>query len=392
MNLMKYILTITLLFLLAVLGVQALEVPGDLNGDKVVSVEEVAAAEKLVQEGKLSADEVEEIKHIHKKYPISITDSENRTITIYKPIEKTIILHTTGYEPLLVLGAQNKLAAVTSTAKELYSYVPGMSNKTTIGAYNEIDYEKVIESKPDIVLAYRCKPEVEEKLKLADIPIFVLKFSETDKFDKEFRILADLLEKEDRADEFISWRNDYLYQITTQTKAIDPKIKVFIATGNGPWGSSTNGSNSHDTVTAAGGYNIASEISGEYGGVTVDPEWVIKMNPEIVIAEAWVEGEPPSNLTGYNMKSPDNAKQYLETLYRNEVLKETSAGKNGRIYIFHGPILLGSCSSPIGICYCAKWFYPEVFKDLNPDDINKEYFEKWLGAPYKGVWGYPTDS
>jgi len=116
------------------------------------------------------------------------------------------------------------------------------------------------------------------------------------------------------------------------------------------------------------------------------------MNPEIVIAEAWVEGEPPSNLTGYNMKSPDNAKQYLETLYRNEVLKETSAGKNGRIYIFHGPILLGSCSSPIGICYCAKWFYPEVFKDLNPDDINKEYFEKWLGAPYKGVWGYPTDS
>jgi iron complex transport system substrate-binding protein len=114
---MKYILTIALLFLLAVLGVQALEVPGDLNGDKVVSVEEVAAAEKLVQEGKLSADEVEEIKHIHKKYPISITDSENRTITIYKPIEKTIILHTTGYEPLLVLGAQNKLAAVTSTAK-----------------------------------------------------------------------------------------------------------------------------------------------------------------------------------------------------------------------------------------------------------------------------------
>ena len=32
---------------------QGTDVPGDSNGDKIVSADEVAAAEKLVQEGKI---------------------------------------------------------------------------------------------------------------------------------------------------------------------------------------------------------------------------------------------------------------------------------------------------------------------------------------------------
>ncbi len=51
---------------------QGTDVPGDNNGDKIVSADEVAAAEKLEQEGKLSADDLQEIKHIHEKYPINI--------------------------------------------------------------------------------------------------------------------------------------------------------------------------------------------------------------------------------------------------------------------------------------------------------------------------------
>jgi len=68
----KYALMTLLIILLATAGTLASEVPRDLNGDKIVSVEEVATAEKLVQEGKLSADEMEEIKHIYEKYPINI--------------------------------------------------------------------------------------------------------------------------------------------------------------------------------------------------------------------------------------------------------------------------------------------------------------------------------
>jgi iron complex transport system substrate-binding protein len=40
----------------------------------------------------------------------------------------------------------------------------------------------------------------------------------------------------------------------------------------------------------------------------------------------------------------------------------------------------------------AKWFYPERFKDLDPEVVHKEYFEEWLGVPYRGIWTYPQAS
>ena len=45
-----------------------IEVPGDSNGDKIVSADEVAAAEKLANDGKLSTDELQEIKAYSRKY------------------------------------------------------------------------------------------------------------------------------------------------------------------------------------------------------------------------------------------------------------------------------------------------------------------------------------
>mgnify|MGYP001011246288 FL=1 len=78
---------------------QGIVVPGDSDGDKIVSADEVAAAEKLAQEGRLSAEVLQEIKQIHEKYPINITDSANRTVTIYKPVERIVLLNTYSYEP-----------------------------------------------------------------------------------------------------------------------------------------------------------------------------------------------------------------------------------------------------------------------------------------------------
>jgi len=393
MKYVKHALATLLIILLAMTGVQASEVPGDLNGDKIVSDDELIAAERLAQEGTIASNQLEEIRNVHENYPKTITDSAGRNVTIYKPLDAVIPLSMTTYEPIFVLGAIDKIAGVRTDLRDAYyPWISGLENKPTIGGYKGIDYEKVIELKPDMVFVSRYKPEINEKLKLANIPLFVLEFAQMDRFDDELQILGELLDREDRADEFISWRHNYLNQIIDRTENIDPKVKVFIATGNGPWGTSTNGSGSHDVVTAAGGHNIGGEIQGESGGVAVDPEWVLKKDPEIVICLSWLAGEPPSNLTGYDITSPDNVEQYLKTQYGSDVLKDIEAGKKHRIHVLYGPITLGSCSAPIGVYYCAKWFYPEAFKDLEPEKLNEEYFEKWMGVPYAGIWAYPQAS
>ena len=162
---------------------QGTDVPGDSNGDKIVSADEVAAAEKLAQEGKISADELQEIKHIHEKYPIEITDSANRTVMIYKPINKIVIQNTNGYPPVFILGAQDKIAAVTTTAREVYSWIPGMEDKPTVGGYLELDFEKILSVKPDVILTSK---DISDKVGYEDLTVIVLKFSETGKFANEF--------------------------------------------------------------------------------------------------------------------------------------------------------------------------------------------------------------
>jgi len=124
---------------------QGIVVPGDSDGDKIVSAEEVAAAEKLAQEGKLSADELQEIKHIHEKYPITITDSANRTVTIYKPVKSILPMSATNCEPIFILGAADKIAGMRTDLQETHAWIPGITDKPTIGGWKEIDYEKVIE-------------------------------------------------------------------------------------------------------------------------------------------------------------------------------------------------------------------------------------------------------
>lgn len=100
----------------------------------------MAAAEKLAQEGKLSADELQEIKHIHEKYPINVTDSANRTVTIYKPVKSIIPMGWSQCEPVFILGETDKIAGIRSDLKESYAYIPGLNDKPTIGGWNSIDY------------------------------------------------------------------------------------------------------------------------------------------------------------------------------------------------------------------------------------------------------------
>jgi iron complex transport system substrate-binding protein len=73
---------------------QGVVVPGDKNGDKIVSKDELASVilPYMLGAGHLGLDEVREIAHIHVYYPKTIVDSAGRTVTIYRPVERIVTL------------------------------------------------------------------------------------------------------------------------------------------------------------------------------------------------------------------------------------------------------------------------------------------------------------
>ncbi|OPY50502.1 MAG: corrinoid ABC transporter substrate-binding protein [Methanosaeta sp. PtaU1.Bin060] len=374
---------------------QGTDVPGDSNGDKIVSAEEVSAAEKLAKEGKLSADELQEIKHIHEKYPINITDSANRTVAIYKPVNTIVPMSWTDYEPIFVLGGLDKIAGVRTDLRDAYSWIPGIKDKPTIGGYQEIDYEKVIELRPDLVISAASKTDnLKNKLDPVGIPyVIIFRTLDQDAYDNDLKVLAKILEKDDRADEFITWRQNCLSQLKEKTDKIKPadRIKVYCESADHEFYTAANSSGVNEMISVAGGKNIADNLAGNPYNVDVEPEWVFKENPGAIIIAASMLGVSPESYLDYIVEenATESLDEYLDVTYNRTVLKDTDAAKQGRIYLLQGAYT-DFGRGFIGAYYMAKWFYPDLFKDLNPDEINREYFEKWLGASYKGVWAYPS--
>jgi iron complex transport system substrate-binding protein len=46
-----------------------------------------------------------------------------------------------------------------------------------------------------------------------------------------------------------------------------------------------------------------------------------------------------------------------------------------------------------GVAYMAKWLHPEIFQDLDPQEIQQEYLNKFQGIDYDlnkyGAFVYP---
>ncbi|NYT10286.1 MAG: ABC transporter substrate-binding protein, partial [Methanosarcinales archaeon] len=74
---------------------------------------------------------------------------------------------------------------------------------------------------------------------------------------------------------------------------------------------------------------------------------------------------------------------------------ETNAGKNGRIYVTYFINTLGA-GDHIGVLYFAKWLYPDLFGDLDPEQVHQEYIDRFQNVDYDlkehGAFVYPPMS
>ena len=91
---------------------------------------------------------------------------------------------------------------------------------------------------------------------------------------------------------------------------------------------------------------------------------------------------------------PTEMKEFREKIMSRPAWKNINAVKNERVYI----LAWGLSSGPhalVTTAYLAKWFYPELFEDLDPKAIHQEYLTRFLHLDYDlgehGVFAYPGD-
>ena len=314
---------------------------------------------------------------------LTIVDAVDRIVTLDMPIESIVVTDDNHAELIRLIGAENKVVGIERSIPDR-GYFPVMSDKPDIGnQWSGLNYELIAELNPDavIMLGLPIVPVEPVTRKLDEIGIKAVCIDPIDieKRANTIMLLGYILGKEGRAGEYLEWREDKLDIIRERLGDLDKEDKPkTVARDTDFRGVLGNRYVMSKTIEMAGLRNIA-----DFPGLReVDPAWILENNPEVFLLGDW-----KSEYVGYKITSPAMAEADIKEETDKPGFDKITAVIKGDVYEVEY-MLLGT-RGDIGVFYLAKIAHPEKFKDMDPVEIHREYFEDWLRVDYQGIFFYP---
>ena len=375
-----------------------LEIFGNANEDDTINMQDVTYTELIILEyrdateladakcdGSIDILDMTQIALIilGREKEIAILDSADRTVTLELPIESIVVTDDNQAEFIRLLGAEGKVVGIEGSIPER-GYFPVMSDKPDIGnQWRGLNYELVAELNPDVVIMLGSPAPIEPVIgKLGEIRVeaVCVDVIDLDKRANVMMVLGYILGKEERAAEYLEWRDDHLNIIRERLEDLGEEDKPTMLFKDvdyrGAFGKDYSMSK---TIETAGLTNIA-DFSGTK---QVDPEWILTKDPDIILLGDW-----KSESVGYKIASSLKANESIEEAMDQPGFDELTAVMSGNVYLVE--YMLPGTRGDIGVLYFAKMAHPNKFEDINPEEIHTEYFEDWLRVDYQGIFFYPS--
>jgi len=381
-----------------------LRIFGNANMDDTIDEKDVTYVEGVIKgtnaatnlsdanyDGKIDEEDVKQIELIirDEEKKLTIVDDVGKIVTLNMPLKRAIIARMgTVDEALIAIKATDKVVGITTEIKESRPNIAkagGYMDLPDVGYGKDLDYEKILKLNPDVVYIDKYyQKSVEEKIP-DTIPVVALELGvpDTDEVVPGIKMLGVMFRKESEANKVIDWIEKYDNIIRERTKDLDPEKKPTFYIEASDW--TTYGSDSWDGKAAAecGGRNIIDGVTlfdkGSWGEYVVDPEWVLQQKIDVIFRRVQAQTA---------LVSEEKAKERIAELVNRTGWNELGAVKNGRVYIYVKEMNFAP-SNIIGRCYFAKLLQPELFSDLNPEEIADEYWQIFMGYEYPEMWVYP---
>ena len=253
--------------------------------------------------------------------------------------------------------------------------------------------EKVLSLRPDVVVLadwqYQGLGVDVKRLEQANIPVVVVDYNAQtrQRHIKSTQIIGQLTGQNKRADEIVTGYSHAMDLIETRIKEAKlPKPKAYVEFGNkGPSQYSfTYGKNMWGAMLEqVHADNIAAPYVKWWG--PINPEQVLAAKPEVIfIAGTESTKVQGSMLMGEGVKRQD-AVDRLKGFTQRAGWSQLPAVKEQRVYgIYQGAsrsILDYTMSE-----YLAKALYPELFKDLKPEQDYLNFYKKYLPVMPQGTF------
>lgn len=298
----------------------------------------------------------------------TVVDSLGREVEIPYPCTSAIVSNAYNMEIVNAINAIDQVAGVDwyiyQDAEAWGSY---FDESYLVGSDSaEIDYEMVIAQDPDVVVCTgNCTGNYEDVIKNLEpfgIPVVVSNAYYTAEFFDTVELLGQVFGKEEDAQELAGYFQGCLDYINEQLDGVEEKSVYFEYRTEG-----------RTTIEGDYFYNMieyahANNLFGDAEANTVELEAVVAANPDYIVKVS----QPDVN-SSYIPPTAEDMEWIYDDLTSRAGWDEISAVKNDNILLL-SHYVHGGASKLVGTMYVAKFMYPDLLPDLNPEEV----FARWL--------------
>ncbi len=344
--------------------------------------------------------------------PIEITDVTGRTVTLKKPAERVVLQWSGAGGPFFTISAlmgkdTPKVIAGMDTSLQDYradmwkhftAEMPELAKIPVVGTIGDKTFnaEQVVALNPDVIfipvdLKDQYESDAKAKMDAAGIQTIYIDYhaEKLESHQKSIEAIGKALGKEERAAEISKFYTDRVTRVLDRVSKINkPKPTVYLEVGmNGPeeFGNSFSSNYSWGALaTMAGGDVITKDVIKKTS--PINPEFILEKNPDIImIMGSYWPKKPTSMRLGF--EATEDSSQALLKAFTTERQgwSDLKAVENKQVYSAHHGLPREVFDAAV-FEYLAKTFYPEEFKDVDPEATLKEFYDKFLPFSYSGIW------
>ena len=238
-----------------------------------------------------------------------------------KEYKKIIVTDPGVIEILFKIGGEKSIVAIGKTSRsKIYPY-DKVDELVSIGNISNLNLEKVVEYKPDLIVVSSMMLRNVEAVKKMGYNIIVSNASSLDRILDTISVTGVISGKKEEAEKLRKECLIKLERIEKENSKKTSKLKGAILFSTSPMIAFSEDSIPGDVLKYLGVINIAANVPGQRP--ILSPEYILKENPDFLAGAM----------------SLDSPKQIIEA---SNVIPKTKAGKNNNIFILDSSLILRS--------------------------------------------------
>lgn len=264
---------------------------------------------------------------------------------------------------------------------------------------NTFDLEAAIALAPDVITlnleAQKVAAEsgIEQKAAAAGIAVVYVDFRiDAEKnSEKSIRILGQIFGADARAEALIAFRRQQVARVVDRLAEVPNLVRPKVFVERAPGNDAENGCcrsfgpyNFGAMVEQAGGHNIAADvIKTTFGDLNLEQLIIDDPDHYIATGSNWAAESKTNRFVHVGRGAdPQAARGKLASLMERTGFSDLKAVKSGKVHaVWHQ--FYGIPYEFVAIQQFAKWFHPDLFADLDPEETFQELHRTFLPVAYK---------